>query len=96
MDGAGLERVREYKYLGVWLSDALGWSSHVSKVVQRASMHVGIIHRTFYQHSTEETLLKLFLVHVRPLLEYPSQVWDPHQKTLIDSLESAEVWTENV
>ena len=33
------------------------------------------------------TLLKLYLAHIRPLLEYVSLLWDPHQKAQIDSLE---------
>ena len=32
MDGAGLERVTEFKYLGVWLSDTLGWSGMSTKL----------------------------------------------------------------
>ena len=32
-------------------------------------------------------MLRLYLAHVRPLLEYASQVWDPHHVGLKDSLE---------
>ena len=46
-----------------------------------------MIYRTFYQYASQWTLLKLYLTQVRPLLEYASQLWDPHQKVLIDSLE---------
>ena len=34
IDGIGLERVNEFKYLGVWLTDTLGWSVHVNKTVR--------------------------------------------------------------
>ena len=87
IDGISLERVNEFKYLGVWLIDTLGWSVHVSKTVRRASKQVGMIYRVFHQYASQLTLLKLYLAHVRPLLEYASQLWDPHQKVLIDSLE---------
>ena len=87
IDGIGLERVNEFKYLGVWLTDTLGWSVHVNKTVRRASKQVGMTYRTFYQYASQSTLLKLYLSHVRPLLEYASELWDPHQKVLVDSLE---------
>ena len=87
MNGISIERVSEYKYLGVWLSATLEWMGHVNRVVRRASQQVGMIYRTFYQFSNSETLLWLYVTHDRPLLEYASKVWDPHQRTLIDSLE---------
>ena len=37
MNCAGLERVHEFKYLGVCSSDTLGWSAHVNKIVRWAS-----------------------------------------------------------
>ena len=85
MNGIPIERVSEYKYLGVWLSDTLGWTGHVNRVVRRASQQVGMICRIFYQFSNSETLLRLYVTHVRLLLEYASQAWDPLQRTL-DSL----------
>ena len=69
MDGVGLERVSDFKYLGVSLSDTLGWSEHVNKVVWRASRHIGMIYKTFYRHFSQVTLLKLHLAHVHPLLK---------------------------
>ena len=87
IDGVSLERVNEFKYLGVWLTDTLGWSVHVNKTVRRASKQVSMIYRTFYQYANQLTLLKLYLAHVWPLLEYASQLLDRHQKVLIDSLE---------
>ena len=97
MDGVGLERVNEYKYFGVWLSDTLGWSEQVNKIVQRASRQTGMIYRNFYPHSSQETLLMLYLAHVRPLLECASQVWYPYHKAQIDSLERVQkAWVEDV
>ena len=87
MNGIPIERVSEDKYLGVWLSDSLGWKGHINQVVHRASQQVSMIYRTFYQFSNSETLLRLYVTHVRPLLEYASQVWDPHKRALFDSLE---------
>ena len=63
------------------------WSEHVNKIVRRASRQIGMIYRTFHQHSSQSTVLKLYLAHVRLLLEYASQVWDPYHKVQIDSLE---------
>ena len=89
MKGIFIERVSEYKYLGVWLSDTLGWTGHVNRVVRRASRQVGMIYRTgtFHQFFNSETLLRLYVTHIRLLLEYASQAWDPLQRTLDSFLE---------
>ena len=47
-----------------------------TKIVRRASKQVGMIYHCCW--------------HVWPLLEYASQLWDPHEKVLIHSLEMAQ------
>ncbi len=69
------------------MSSNLTWSFHIREVTRRVSSQTGIIYRSFYQHSSQEVLLRLYLAYVCPLLEYASQVWDPHQRVYIDSLE---------
>jgi len=51
-----LERVYSYKYLGIWLTSTLNWSTHVMEVSKKARSQLGIIYRNFYQHSNNATL----------------------------------------
>ena len=46
-----------------------------------------MIFRRFYTTSNTATLKQLYLSFVRPHLEYAAQVWDPHLRTHINSLE---------
>jgi len=85
-----LERVYSYKYLGIWLTSTLNWSTHVMEVSKKARSQLGIIYRNFYQHSNNATLCQLYLSYVRPHLEYAAMVWDPHQLGLIKSLEKVQ------
>jgi hypothetical protein len=36
IDGAAVERVESFKFLGVHINDNLSWSKHTKKVVKRA------------------------------------------------------------
>ena len=39
---------------------------------------LGLIYRRFYGSADQNTLKQLYLLLVRPHLEYACQIWDPH------------------
>ena len=78
VDGQPLEKVQSYKYLGVLLSSNLSWGNHVSNICSRAKKRMGMLYRCFYCDADSKTLRMLHTTSVRPLLEYPVPVWDPH------------------
>ena len=82
-----LAQVHKFKYLGVWLSERLDWSIHVQAITKTAAWTVGMLYRRFYEHASSNTLIKMYTVMVRPLLEYAAPVWDPCQQNLIAALE---------
>ena len=55
-----LERVHSYKYLGVWLTSTLNWSTHITEISKKAQSQLGIVYRNVYQHSNSATLLQLY------------------------------------
>ena len=67
-----IEKVSTFKYLGVWLSDNLSWSTYVVKECTKKS---GLIYRRFSCYSTKDFLQQLYLSFVRPHLEYAVPVW---------------------
>ena len=85
-----LERVNSFKYLGVWITKDLTWSSHVNEICTKARRVVGLIYRQYYQYSTPETLNQLYVSFVRPHLEYAAPIWDPHLQKDIDKLEKVQ------
>ena len=82
-----LDRVSEFKYLGIWLTENLSWSKHIEHITKSTARLIGMIYRRFYVYSTSNTLKKLYITKVRPHLEYAAPVWDPHGNILISSLE---------
>ena len=85
-----LDRVSEFKYLGVWLTDNLSWSKHIQSITKKAMKLVSVVYRKFYRHSSTETLKKLYISLIRPHLEYASPVWDPHCVSQIGVLEKVQ------
>ena len=90
INNSGLDRVHSYKYLDVWLTSNLSWSTHITDVCNKARRQLGILYRKFYGNANCSTLLHLYIAYVRPLLEYAVPVWDPHQQGHIDSLEKVQ------
>ena len=86
MMGHQLETVHHYPYLGVELSEDLGWEIHINKVTSTANRTLGFLRRNIYmcpQDIKEQAYKSL----VRPHLEYASAVWDPYRQKHINNLE---------
>ena len=62
---------------------------HVNNIVLRASNIANLTHKCFVSKDPP-TLMKAFLVYVRPVLEYASCVWSPQSVGLIKKLESVQ------
>ena len=86
VNGSKIEVVTTFRYLGVNISDDLSWQPHINYLCSRAKQRLGFIYRTFTQANVQ-CLAHLYKSLVKPLLEYCSAVWDPHQVTLIGKLE---------
>ena len=85
-----IERVDHFKYLGVWLSHNLTWNKHIEEICKNASKQIGMIYRRFYQNSSKETLLQLYVSLIRPCLEYAAPVWDPSLQILTQAVEKVQ------
>jgi len=90
--GSPIELVSSFKYLGVLLTPSLSWSTHISSICSRARKILGIIFRHFYKSSSPITLIRLYTCLVRPILEYSAPVWNPSSQSLIQSLESVQLF----
>ena len=73
-------------HLGIIMDNDLNYSCHISSIISKARSRTGIIFRSFFLHNIF-LLRQAYIMFVRPILEYASQVWDPSVLKYISDLE---------
>jgi len=84
-----LETVDSAKYLGVEFSGDLSWTKHINTIAAKANRASAFVHRNL-RGCPREVQRTCYTGIVRPLVEYASTVWDPHQANLINTLEKTQ------
>lgn len=82
-----LSKATSYKYHGIQFTPNLSWSSHISTICSKASKTLGFIRRNL-RNSPSSVRKLAYLTFICPQLEFASSIWSPHQKYLIEMLES--------
>ena len=70
-----IERVAQFKLLGVHVSNDLRWNIHVDKICAKASSRLYFLKQLKRAGLAPDQLLHFYLSVVRPVLEYCSVVW---------------------
>ena len=65
-----LEKVKEFKDLGLLTNNGLSWNSHIDMITAMANRMLGLIKRTYMDLKDESTLKTLYCSLVRSNLEY--------------------------
>ena len=81
-----LEIGNNYKYLGVTITSDLSWKQHINNIVSKTTKLFGFIRR-IVKCRDPGTIVKLYCLICRPILEYASSVWCPYLVTQQDTLE---------
>ena len=84
-----MEVVTEERDLGVIFDNRLDYDKHIRTIVGKANRMLGLIKISF-ECMDEEIFKNLYLVLVRPLLEYCVQVWSPHLKKHVNLIEGVQ------
>ena len=79
-----------FKYLGVFISHDLSWGEHIQSVCSKARRILGLLYRRFYNNTSGDSFIQLYLSLVRPHLDYASALWSPHLKKDITVLENVQ------
>ena len=87
--GHTLEVVESSKYLGDTISEDLTWKKHIGNTLNKANKTLGFIRRSLGD-CTAPVKAAAYSTVVRPVLEYSSTVWDPHQTSHIHNLEQVQ------
>ena len=73
--------------LGIMVSNNFNWKIHINQMICKANRILGLIRHTCNEIKDSVTRKILYLAHVRPILEYGSEIWNPSAKGLIISIE---------
>ena len=74
LNGTRLESVNVYRDLGVMVDVSLRFHHHVKSIAGKAGSLMNCLLRTTVCRSAE-SMTKLFVSHIKPLMEYASTVW---------------------
>ena len=89
MNGTQLTTVTEEKDLGVLIDEKLLFDKHIREIVNKANRMLGLI-RIGFTCLDADVFMNLYLVMVRPLLEYCVQAWSPHRRRDISLIEGVQ------
>lgn len=78
IQGAQLPRLDSIKDLGVTFCSSMDFSLHIEESCSRAFKLIGFIKRNSFILSKPESLILLYCSLVRSVLEFSSNVWNPH------------------
>jgi hypothetical protein len=74
--------VKCHKHLGITLSADCKWLNHINTIIAKTSKQVAVLRKLKFKVS-RNFLETMYLIFIRPLLEYAGEVWD--NCTLADS-----------
>ena len=83
--GKSIERVKETKFLGIFIDERLDWSHHIAKTRIKIAKGTGIIFKA-KKFLNESTLITLYYSFVYPYLHYGIIAWGNTYDTHLDSL----------
>lgn len=83
-----LERVINYKLLGVQLSEDLKWNNHVQYIYKKACKKLYFLHILRRAGVEQGKILQVYLTTIRPVLEYAVPIWQAIPDYLIKRLKS--------
>jgi len=89
LNGCLLSLSNPIRDLGILINDNLSYKSHINSIVSKSLQRIAILFRGFLCRDLT-FLRKAFITYIRPLIEYNSILWSPHQKTYIDLIEKVQ------
>ena len=89
LKGHLLENSQSTKYLGVDIQHNLMWNQHINRITKKAHSMLGFLRRNL-KSANQVTKTNAYMALVRPHLDYCSVVWNPHNKNMINKIESVQ------
>jgi hypothetical protein len=76
--------------LGVTISNDLKWNKHIVAIVKKANQKLFCIKKSFIVPMDKKLFLSIYLMYVRPILEYASVIWSPYLVKDINLIENVQ------
>ena len=86
LDNIILQQVPSNAYLGITIAEDLKWNSHINNITKEANSTLGFLRRNLRSCPTSSRR-SAYVSLIRPALEYGTVVWDPYQRTYINTIE---------
>ena len=86
VNGTPLDRVSEYKYLGVTIDEKLKYQKHISTVIAKLSRLCGITYK-LGKFFTYDVARSFYFAMVQSVISYNIVFWGASSKTLVDALQ---------
>ena len=77
------------KYLGVSIDHKMSWNEHIQRITSKADQVNAFLHCNL-RHCPSSIKCNCYKSMVRPIVEYASNVWDPHTISNINRVESVQ------
>lgn len=82
--------VTSHKHLGVTFSSDAKWNTHVENITSSISRHLNALRKLKFKLN-RHNLEKLYIIYIRPIFEYASELWDNCGICNIDKLEKLQL-----
>jgi hypothetical protein len=89
LDNTILQQVPPNAYLGITIAEDLKWNSHINNITKEANSTLGFLRRNLRSCPTSSRR-SAYVSLIRPALEYGTVVWDPYQRTYINTIEGVQ------
>ena len=89
MDETVVPKATSHKHLGITIQNDAKWHENTANMVSKAKRRVDIL-RSFTHKLDRAILEKLYIVYIRPLMEYAGEVWDNCTQKEKDELEGVQ------
>jgi hypothetical protein len=70
-----IERIDNFKLLGIWISSNLTWNYHIDRICTKASQRIYFLKLLRRSGAPTKDLITYYKTIVRPIIEYGCQVW---------------------
>lgn len=88
--GVGVDRVTNFRDLGVVFDSKLSFGDHVDSVCSSSLKALGFIIRQSSEFQDIKCIKRLYYAFVRSRLEYASLIWNPHYEEQMNQIEKVQ------